>query len=139
MRLIFTRDHSFESLLVRAWMWSPWSHVGIVIGDNVLQVQPVGGVQLVPLAAVKAGASRWEIARLNCDNPDRIAAIAASQIGKAYDWRGIAGLWLRRRLQREDRWFCSELIAWAAEQAGEPVFRVRPWRVTPRDLYMVSR
>ena len=137
--LIFTRNHSPTSLLVRAFCWSAWSHVGIVVGDDVLQVTPAGGVHLAPLRAVKAGASRWEMARLAFASPEKVTAIACSQIGKRYDWRGVFGLWMRRKLQREDRWFCSELIAWAADVAGEPVFRARPWRITPRDLYMVTQ
>lgn len=139
MWLIFTRDHSIESLLVRVFCWSTWSHVGIIVGDDVLQVLPGRGVHLVPLREVKAAATHWQIGRIDCEREEEITRLALGEIGKRYDWLGVFGFLLRRRLERGSRWFCSELIAWAAEQAGEPIFRVKPWHVTPRDLWMVSK
>ena len=64
---------------------------------------------------------------------------AASQIGKPYDYTAILGLGLRRDWQEEDAWFCSELVAWAFQHAGEPLFRAECLRrVTPQHLWMLA-
>ncbi|WP_296574126.1 hypothetical protein [Zoogloea sp.] len=74
--------------------------------------------------------------------PDEDAALSAarSQVGKGYDWRALLGIVLRaRRLAEKDRWFCSELVAWVAEQGGRPLFRGEVLRrVTPQHLWMLA-
>ena len=55
------------------------------------------------------------------------------------DVTAIVGLGLHRDWQEDDRWFCSELVAWAFEKAGEPLFRAEVLRrVTPQHLWMLA-
>ena len=62
-----------------------------------------------------------------------------SQIGKPYDYAAIIGFVFRRDWQADNRWFCSELPAWAAEQAGCPIFRAEAMhRVTPENWWMLG-
>ena len=56
-----------------------------------------------------------------------------------HDWGGVIGIGFRRRWHDHDAWFCSELIAAAFADAGEPLVRVDAWRITPRDLYLPVR
>jgi len=52
---------------------------------------------------------------------------------------GVFGLALRRSWQDKRAWFCSELVAWAAAEAGSPWFRrERIGRVTPEHLWMLA-
>lgn len=68
-----------------------------------------------------------------------LIAAAESQIGRRYDWAGALGLALRRGWQDRRAWFCSELVAWAADAAGSPWFRRnRIGRVTPEHLWMLA-
>ena len=52
---------------------------------------------------------------------------------------GVAGIGLRRDWRDDSRWYCSELVAWAIEQGGTPLFRGNRFqRVTQEHLYMLA-
>jgi len=70
---------------------------------------------------------------LSPDQEQRLELCLRSQIGKDYDWLGILGFLTRDDLaQRNGKWFCSELIAYAFEAAGKPLLaRIRPHRMLP--------
>lgn len=136
VRLVFTRSHHPGSVLLRAFLWSQWSHCAIVDGGQIIEAAANGGVRVRPLIELTRASSRHVFVAMPCVDPGAVIAAARTQVGKPYDWLGVAGIGLRRRWQDADRWFCSELIAWAFEQGGAPLFRGQPWRITPRDLYL---
>lgn len=136
VRLLFTRRRSLGSVFLRTALWSAWSHVAIIDGDEVIEAVMGTGVRSHPLSASIADASEWEVVEVPCRVPDAVIAAARSQIGKPYDYRGVLGIGARRRWQDDGSWFCSELVAHAFEAAGEPLVRVQAWRITPRDLYL---
>lgn len=136
VRVIFTRRRHPGSLLLRVALWSSWSHCAIVDGDQVIEAAATGGVRVRPLADLVAESSRTQLLEIPTRDPASVIAAARSQVGKPYDWLGVVGIGFRRRWQDADRWFCSELIAWAFQAAGSPIFRVHAWRITPRDLFI---
>ena len=135
--IIFTRHRTLVSLILRSFLWSPWSHCALIDGDNVVDAIVPIGVREVPLADLLRASSHHEIRQFPCKDRDAVLRAARSQIGKPYDWLGILGIVLSQRWETTNRWFCSELIAWSFEQADSPLFRARPFRVTPRDLSML--
>lgn len=135
VQVVFSRNHTPGSILLRGFLWSPWSHCALVDGDTVIEAAAFHGVRERPLRDFMADATKAAMLELPGDAGAIIAA-ARSQIGKPYDWQGVAGIGFRRRWQDDDAWFCSELVAWAFEVGGHPLFRSKPWRVTPRDLYL---
>lgn len=136
VRLVFCRRHAIGSVVLRALLWSQWSHVAIVDGDDVIEAAAFTGVRVRPLADLVAHSSQTQIIEIPARDPATVIAAARSQIGRPYDWRGVIGIGARRKWQSERAWFCSELVAWAFEQARDPLFRVKVWRVTPRDIFM---
>ena len=48
---------------------------------------------------------------------------AHRQLGKGYDWRGVARFVTRIPATENDRWFCSELVCAALRYAGERVLQ----------------
>ena len=134
VQVIFTRSHAVGSILLRAALWSPWSHCAIIDGDEVIEAAAFGGVRVRPLADMLADATKHAIIELP-GNAEAVIAAARSQIGKPYDWAGVLGFGFRRRWQDDDAWFCSELVAWAFAEAGTPLFRVEAHRITPQDLF----
>lgn len=136
VRLVFTRRRHPGSLLLRVFLWSSWSHCALVDGDYVLEAAASGGVRARPLEDLVAESSRHAYLDIPTGKAADIHAAARSQLGKPYDWLGVAGIGFRRRWQDDGAWFCSELIAWAFEAAGDPLFRGKPWRITPRDLFL---
>ena len=96
-------------------------------------------VRRCPVVQAINHAKRGAIIELPCRDPQAVIAAAASQIGKPYDYTAILGLGLRRDWQEEDAWFCSELVAWAFQHAGDPLFRADCLRrVTPQHLWMLA-
>ena len=139
IRVIFTRRHHIGTIVLRAFLWSKWSHCAIIDGDEVIEAAAPDGVRTRPLADLIAESSRYEIMDFPARNPAAVIAAARAQIGAPYDWGGVVGIGFRRRWQDHDAWFCSELIAAAFADAGEPLVRVDAWRITPRDLYLPIR
>lgn len=118
--------------LVRKATWSPFSHVDFVLPDGrLLGARGMGGVDIREAEHY----SRCE--RFQVKAPADVLHIAVNQVGRPYDWAGILGWGLHRDWQDQERWFCSELIAWAFQQAGHPLLRTpKVWRITPRDLLL---
>lgn len=136
VRLIFSRSHQPGSVAIRTILWDPWSHCGIVDGEEVIEALMFKGVTTRTLNAFQAAASEWEIIDIPCPDPAVVIAAARRRIGRKYDFLGALAFLLRIRLQRDDRGFCSELVAEAFKEAGYPLFRVQAWRISPRDLYI---
>lgn len=138
LQLLFTTTHWPASWLIRAGTWSAWGHVALVDGDQVIESVMGHGVRRVPLDSAIRRASRHALVSLAAHNPALIIAAATEQLGKPYDYTAILGLGLHRNWQEDDAWFCSELVAWAFQQACEPLFRAECLRrVTPQHLYML--
>lgn len=137
--LLFSTSRHPMSAVIRACTWSSWSHVALVDGDDVIEATAPAGVRRFPVVRAIDHAKRGQIIDLPCRNPDAVLTAAASQIGKPYDYTAVLGLGLRRDWQEDDAWFCSELVAWAFAQAGEPLFRADVLRrVTPEHLWMLA-
>ena len=136
VRIVFIRHRNISSLLLRTFQWSAWSHVAIVDGDEVIEATAWHGVSVRSLSDLLADSSHHEFIDVPSANPKAVIAAARSQIGKPYDWFGVVGFVFRRKWENSSRWFCSKLVAGAFDLAGEPLFRVKVWRITPRDLYI---
>lgn len=139
VRVVFSRRHHIGSVILRGFLWSGWSHCAIVDGSEVIEAVAGVGVRVRPLESLIAESSKLEVLDFPARNPAAVIAAARRQIGAPYDWGGVLGLGFRRRWHDHDAWFCSELVAAAFADAGEPVVRVDAWRITPRDLYLPVR
>ena len=130
--LQFIADHSPTSWLIRRFTWSPYSHVELVLPDGrLLGARGDGGV------AIREPARAPVVARFAVEAPDSVIDTALQQLGRPYDWAAIAGIVTRRNWQQPDRWFCSELVAWAFDRAGHPLLRSQGhYLITPRDLLL---
>lgn len=138
VRVIFSRRRQLGSLALRTFMWSAWSHCGIVDDetDEVIEALMFKGVTTRTLDEFKAAASKWEIIEIPTDNPEGVIAAARARIGCPYDWLGVLALLLHIRLQNPTMDFCSELVVEAFKAAGTVLFRTEAWRIMPRDLYI---
>jgi uncharacterized protein YycO len=138
VQVIFSRSRSVQSALLRAFLWSTWSHCAIVDGDNVIEADFGAGVRMRPLADFIAEASAHDLIEIPAVSTEAVTAFARAQLGKPYDWRACIGFIVRRDWHDARRWFCSELIASAFASAGTPLFRLDAARITPRDLFIRS-
>lgn len=133
--VIFTRSRHPGSLAIRAFTWSRWSHVGVILDDDlVIDSTLEYGVSVTRLKDFTSLYPQWHICKLPCRDKTLAHRFLRSQLGKPYDWTAIAGIAIRRDWQEPDSWFCSELVA-----ASTGLFRhdyVR--RITPEDLWRIS-
>lgn len=137
-QLLFTRRRMIGSLLIRAATWSAFSHVEIVIDDQVIGANMLGGVSLTPLKERLAKSSYAALVDMPCADPEAVKAAAISKLGAGYDYVGLLGILLHAsRLQVDGRYFCSEFVAWAFSQGGTPLLRTDLARITPQHLWML--
>ena len=129
--LQFSTTRHISSYMIRAFTWSWASHVDFVLPDGKL----LGA--LATHNGVKVH-SPFEYSRSEqyiIDAPDSVIDFAMTQVDKPYDWAGILGIVTRNRNWEDDnKWFCSELVAWSFKQAGCPLLNENSYRITPRDL-----
>ncbi len=138
IRLLFSSSNSLMGAVIRTATWSRWNHVALVTDDEVIEATPFFGVRQIALAEAVGRARETALVELPAREPRQIIEAARSQLGKPYDWTAVLGLGLRRDWQDRDAWFCSELIAWSAAEAGEPWYRLESLRrVTPQHLWML--
>ena len=138
MRVLFCTSQLPGALLIRAVTWSDWSHVALIDGDDAIEAT-WPAVRVAPLSDVIAAHSSHVIVDLPCRSSTDAILAARSQVGKPYDLTALFGLLMHRDWQEDDRWFCSELVAWAFDQGGSPLFRPEAMhRITPQHLWMLS-
>lgn len=140
IRLIYSKSKLPLSPLIQMVTWSEWSHVGILVGDTVIEsTWSHGGVKETPLDVFLERSSDWIVKEYQCHSRQAIIDAARTQIGKPYDKTGLVGILMRdRNWQEDDSWFCSELIAWAFAAGGTPLFMLEDgYRITPQNIYML--
>lgn len=141
IRLVFSNSKLPLSHIIRWVTWSDWSHVAILVDDNLVIESTLshGGVKVCSLDEFKSRASEWAIFDIECKNPEGVVAAALSQVGKPYDWTGILGVGFHRDWQEDDAWWCSEFVLWAFDESGDPKIKKEAIRrATPQHCYMIS-
>lgn len=138
--LLFAHDKADWISRVMAWFsHADWTHVALLNGDMVIEATGIGlpGVRLTPFGQWVERHITYSIRSLPHPDPEAVWRNSLSQLGADYDWRWIFGWVFRLRdWQDDEAWVCSELIAWACERAGKPLFAPgSTWRVTPQMLY----
>lgn len=139
VQLLFTRRRMIGSLLIRGITWSAFSHVEIVVGDQVIGSNMFGGVSLTPLKQRLSQSSYAALVNMPCRDAQKVKEAALSKLGAGYDYVGLLGILLHsKRLQSKGRFFCSEFVAWAFDQAQTPLLRTELGaRITPQHLWML--
>jgi uncharacterized protein YycO len=137
MDVVYCRRHNLGSLALRTLTWSSWSHCGIITPDNtVIEARAFEGVVERPLHELLEESSKYVFRTIDVPDDEAVIAFARSQVGKPYDYFGVAGIAFHRQWQDEDRWFCSELLEAAAAAGGRRRFIVDAWRITQQMSYI---
>ena len=140
LRVIFTRSHTPGSMVIRTMTWSSWAHCGIVTPEGtVIEARAFATVGERRVEDLQSHASKWTERLIEVPDPDAGIAWARTQIGKPYDYRGIAAFVGRNESwQDEDSWFCSELVEAAIAHAGRTRFLLQANRITPQMVWMTT-
>lgn len=139
VRIWFSRRPTVSSALLRAFLWSEWSHCAVQIGEEVYEATAKYGVVCRSLREHLEGTDRrhYMDVRLTADQVEVMALLGATQLGKGYDWFGALGIAFRRNWEEDDLWFCSEFVAWLFQMSGRPLVNKPGWRITPPDLAQI--
>ncbi len=155
--LRFVAEAKLGSKIIEWWTWCPYSHVGCILpkglrlpngyttrGGEELgsRVKPNGapmaGVQVRP--PYYADFTKTLLATSEMPDASKFYQALFSQIGKPYDTADIIDFALHRKRDWRDTsaWICSELQAWAAEQAGISWLnpKIHVYKLTPRDILL---
>ena len=131
MRAIFGYNSSFKSRVIRVRTLCKWSHVGIIIGDFVLEAQGGVGVVLTPIENFLARYDEVEIRYLK-GSVNKVLPL----IGKPFDSLGAIGLFMNIPILKSNGAFiCSELVAIASHEIED----INAAKATPRSIYKLTR
>lgn len=120
LRVIYGRNHTPGSTLLRLKMWCIFSHVGIIDGDHVIEARGFHGVVRTPINEFKARYTAWAAGEYLIDcAPDEAIERARSKIGAGYDWFAIFGIGFRTGWDDAQRYICSELLAWSGKGVNQ--------------------
>jgi len=139
IQLEFSTSLTWQSLVIRKCCHSPFSHVDLVHERGLLGASDPGGVALRPFNYQKFGIRRR--ATIATPLASRIMELVLSQVGKPFDGEALIAFMedTPRDWRTPDKWFCSELIVWAFEEAGFFCYKlvVPKNRVSPADLLLI--
>ena len=95
------------------------SHVELVFstGESFSSSQWDGGVRF---KKIEYDTLKWDILELftNQYSEKVILEWCKTQNGKNYDWRGVLGIFIGKKEDDPDKWFCSEICTKALQQVG---------------------
>jgi uncharacterized protein YycO len=137
MRVLLCTSKLPGAAIIRWLTGSRWSHCALV-KENFAIEATWPRVRYVPVQRIIDQHTDHIFIDIPCADDAMAFAAALSQVGKPYDLTALFGWLWGHDWQETDKWFCSELVAWAFDQAGSPLFRDGTLsRVTPQNLWMV--
>lgn len=133
--------HRGSGIVSRLIQWqtrSPYSHASLMLRSGMgVESREGHGVRWVNdwrnLRAAGDAVDMFTI-RLTDRQAQAVEVFALEQTGKSYDWTMVARFLTRRQASRTEsgKWFCSELVFAAFQQAGVELLRdTQPWEVSP--------
>lgn len=118
---VCTERYDPISASIRYVTRSPFSHVEFVLPEtgDTFGARYIGGVKWRPVSKSR---HYTYVERYRSPYAARALEAFETQAGKPYDLSAIFGIALDRDWKAEDRWFCSEGLAWGFLQARGPLF-----------------
>lgn len=94
------------------------------------------GTRFIPANELLHHPERWDYIEVECDNVQEVYDWCKSQVGRKYDYWGLFGFFSPINIQHSQWWYCSEIIARAANLAkrlGKLILKLYK-RISPRRL-----
>lgn len=142
LRLVFTKDDTLTSRLVRLFTWGYWSHVSMIDPDDdskVLSSSMNNGVKQTPLKPLLERSTDHVILTVPTLPAGLIKSMITPHIGKGYDFPGVLHFITPWHKEDPERFFCSEIIGMAIGSIVPDFFDgKRPSKLTPDDIFTNS-
>ena len=132
IKIFFANSNTLTSWLIRLFTFSKYSHVGFInkLTNTVLDSDSSNNVVTeYPLNKLYKNCSKVYILPLDIPNVSYYKALL--ELGKEYDYHGVIDLPFKRNWQEDDKWFCSELVAYTLLDF---ITIKNQHRITPNDL-----
>jgi hypothetical protein len=142
LRFVTTRGDAISDG-IRRFEYGYWAtHVEALMPDGALLGAHADGGVLARNHDYDKGQFTQEeyvTIRATADETDSFHTFLRAQVGKPYDFFGVAGIALGRIWQDPGKWFCSELIAAALCHCGvfPPHLATEFNHITPRDVLLI--
>ncbi len=133
--------------LIRLATWSRYDHSFVYIGHGVIIESQSQGAKMARLGKYRGDAIIWSADKLTLTERKAVTQKALSLRGVPYGFLDIVYLglatigfkfkWLLKRVEREDRLICSQLVAVCGNSAGVDAWlcdKPNACLVTPADL-----
>jgi len=133
-KVIFAKSYSPGGILLRLFLFSQYNHIAIEFSGQVYDATSHGVVKQTREQFFGRYKRVLEI-EVTIPKGQKAVTWLEKQLGKRYDYLAVIAFPFRRNWQKENRWFCSELVAEALILGGYKVRRVPSSRVTPRDVF----
>lgn len=134
MQIVLFKGTSWISRMIRWQTRSKYSHAAILTeGGTLVESLEGKGVQSTCDWNRPENADIFDVPSTQ-DQRNSIMGFLSAQVGKPYDWLMVVRFVTRRQEGRRTsgKWFCSELVFAAFQQAGISLFReTEPWEVSP--------
>jgi len=150
MKIIFARNKHWISRWIQSETWSRWSHVGIVDGVHVIEAKGIavwpmllvllglkknsiklGGVVKTPLSEFLIKYKKVQYAYIDGDIEKARALVGIAM----FDPWGLIGIYLKRRIDCHDKFFCAKLVAYCATHYRDRFIH----RATAQKILEISR
>lgn len=137
---IISVDHwGVGGALIKLATFSKWSHSAIMFDEHtVIDVTKPTGVRRLTKAQFLKQYPKADFHEIIVPNETLAREFAFAQLGKKYDVSAIFGIiFQNRNWQRDDKWFCSELVEAILVAGGKQRFRTIVSSILPRETYAV--
>lgn len=138
--LLFFKGKSSISKAIRFFTWGKYSHVSLIYKYNIYEAWWPDGVRKCTINELNHSQNTHiDVYKLNIDvtTDDKFKLIQFfdEQVGKDYDLPGIFGFLTRRKFEKNDRWFCSELITYGFNTIlKKKIINAESYKVSPTIL-----
>lgn len=135
-KILLFKGRGMVSRLIRWQTNGQYSHAAIQRPDGRI----IEAWHKPPRVRLRSRLSDWrDVEAYSVHMPDggweKAISWAERQIGKKYDFGGVARFVTRWRKKQDDKWFCSELVFQAVREGGVDLLdRVSPSQVSPTVL-----
>lgn len=131
--LMFSGNNPYD-LAIKYITWSHYSHCGIVINGYYYDAKPSKGVEKLSVNDIPRDYDLFGVTVTDLQY-EKIQLFLDAQVGKPYDFIGIARFILRTPpSQNHNEWFCSSLIFAAFLAAGIRLLGEKDYKITPASL-----
>jgi hypothetical protein len=141
--LVFTRDNTPISWIIRKVTGAPYSHVAVYFGKGLVLESSWKGVSLTKLSKYK----EHEVVSICGTNVSRSKFIdkCLEHAGESYDYPlllaglfhctfGLGSKWIKK-MDNEDQWRCDELVSRCLSESGANFSGIDLLEISPGFLY----